>query len=287
MSNTDLYIKRLMESNPLREPLLRSIVRALKLPAGSHGLDAGCGIGCQSILLAMAVGRRGHVTGLDILPELLAYGTKIVAKDGLSGRITFREGDISRLPFQGDSFDWLWSCDCIGYPAGDLTAILPDLKRVVKPGGRIFLLGWSSQQFLPGYPLLEARLNGNCSGYLPFLKGKVTEQNFMRAVSRLREAGLVDVQAQTYIGDVQAPLNDEKRMALTSLFEMLWGAPQSEVADEDWAEVQCLCRADSANFILDLPDYYGFFTYSLFQGTVVKNGASYENKSQRLFRRKR
>lgn len=72
-----------------------------------------------------------------------------------------------------------------------------------------------------------------------------------------------------------------------SLFEMLWGAPQFDVSEQDWKEVQCLCRADSVNFILDLPDYYGFFTYSLFQGTVVKNGATHENNPQKLFRSER
>ena len=78
MSNTHLYIQRLLESNPLREPLLRQIIQAFQFPAGGHGLDAGCGIGLQSLLLADAVGPTGRITGLDILPELLAYGKELV-----------------------------------------------------------------------------------------------------------------------------------------------------------------------------------------------------------------
>jgi demethylmenaquinone methyltransferase/2-methoxy-6-polyprenyl-1,4-benzoquinol methylase len=49
---------------------------------------------------------------------------------------------------------------------------------------------------------------------------------------------------------------------------MLWGEPQPGVAPEDWAEYQRLCRPQSPDFILDLADYYGFFTYTMFRGKV-------------------
>jgi ubiquinone/menaquinone biosynthesis C-methylase UbiE len=270
MANTDLYIQRLLESNPLREPLLRTIIQSLRLPHGSRGLDAGCGIGLQTLPLFEAIGTDGHVVGLDILPELLAYGTRMIEKAGLESHVTFREGSVGCLPFEDNSFDWAWSADCIGYPAGDLYPLLKELIRVVKPGGSIFLLGWSSQQVLPGYPLLEARLNGTCSGYLPFLREKGSDQNFMRALHSFRKAGLEDTQAQTFLADVSAPLEDGVRTALTSLFEMLWGTQQPEVFPEDWKEYQRLCRPDSPDFILDLPEYYGFFTYTLFRGRVPK-----------------
>ncbi len=266
MTDTNAYIQKLLEANPLREPLLRSMIQSLKLPPGSRGLDAGSGIGLQALLLAEAVGARGHITGIDILPELLTYGQDVVRKAGLSERIKFRKGDVSRLPFDDHTFDWAWSADCIGYPAGELAPLLEELVRVVRPGGSIVILGWSSQQLLPGYPLLEARLNATCSGYLPFLKGKSPEMNFMQALRWFRNAGLKETKAQTFVGDIQAPLSQGVRAALVSLFEMLWGEPQPEVSAEDWAEYQRLCTPESAHFILDIPDYYGFFTYSMFQG---------------------
>jgi demethylmenaquinone methyltransferase/2-methoxy-6-polyprenyl-1,4-benzoquinol methylase len=268
MTDANALIQNLVEANPLREPTLRSIIESLQLPRGSHGLDAGCGIGLQTFLLAEAVGVDGHVTGLDIMPELLAYGEDLIAKTGLSDRITFHAGDVSRLPFEDDHFDWVWSADCIGYPAGELTPLLQELVRVVKPGGSIVLLGWSSQQLMPGYPLLEARLNATCSGYIPFLKDKRPELNFMRAITVFRNAGLEDSKAQTFVGEVQAPLSSGERTALISLFEMLWGVPQPEASAEDLSEYERLCRPASPDFILDIPDYYAFFTYSMFQGRV-------------------
>lgn len=274
MSDVNIYIQRSLDANPLREPLLRSAIQALHLPCGSHGLDAGCGIGLQTLLLAEAVGPDGHITGLDIVPELLAYGEDMVTKAGLSERITFHAGDVSSLPFDDDAFDWVWSADCIGYPAGELISVLEELIRVVKPGGSVILLGWSSQQLLPGYPLLEARLNGTCSAYIPFLKDKESELNFMRALRWFREVALEDLTARTFVGDIQAPLKTNQRTALMSLFEMLWGEPQTDVSSDDWKAYQRLCKPASADFILDVPDYYAFFTYSLFQGRVVKSQSS-------------
>jgi demethylmenaquinone methyltransferase/2-methoxy-6-polyprenyl-1,4-benzoquinol methylase len=269
-SNSNRIIQNLLEANPLREPTLRSIIRSLGLPRGSHGLDAGCGIGLQAFLLAEAVGPEGHVTGLDILPELIAYGEDLAAKMGLSEWVTFRPGDVRCLPFEEDTFDWAWSADCIGYPAGELAPLLQELVRVVKPGGSIILIGWSSQQLLPGYPSLEARLNATCSGYIPFLKDKPPEWHFMRASGCFRNLGLEDVEARTFVGEVQARLKDDVRTALTSLFEMLWGAPQAEVSTQDWVTYKRLCMPGSPDFILDIPDYYAFFTYSMFRGRISK-----------------
>jgi ubiquinone/menaquinone biosynthesis C-methylase UbiE len=270
VTDASVIIQNLSEANPLREPVLRSIIQSLQLPRASHGLDAGCGIGLQALLLAEAVGTGGHVTGLDIMPELLTYGEDLVRKAGLSERVTFRAADVSCLPFEDDRFDWVWSADCIGYPAGDLTAQLQELLRVVKPGGSVILLGWSSQQLLPGYPLLEARLNATCSGYIPFLKDKRPELHFMRAASTFRDLGLEDVTTQTSIGEVQSPLSNGERAALTSLFEMLWGAPQPEASADDLAEYKRLCTPGSPDFILDISGYYAFFTYSMFRGRAPK-----------------
>ncbi len=268
MTDTNLYIQRLLDANPLREPTLRSAIQSLQLPRGSYGLDVGCGIGLQTLLLADAVGSEGHVTGLDNLPELLKFGENLVGEAGLSERITFQEGDMSRLPFADDTFDWVWSADCVGYPVGELSPLLKELMRVVKPGGSIIILAWSSQQILPGYPLLEAQLNAAYSSYLPFLKGKSPEQHFLRAMHWFRAEGLEDVKAQTFVGNVQAPLGTGERDALTSLFEMLWEQPQPDGSSEDWKEYRRLCSPESADFILNIQDYYAFFTYSIFRGKV-------------------
>lgn len=262
-------IRNSLEMEPLRAPRLRQVIQSLDLPAGSCGLDAGCGIGLQACLLAEVVGPGGHITGIDLDPALIQYGNGMVHAAGLAERITLRPADANRLPFEAGSFDWIWSADCIGYPVGDLAAALRELIRVTRPGGSLNLLGWSSQQILPGCPFLEARLNATCSGYLPYLQNSDPRLHFTRALHAFREAGLTGVRAQTFAGDVQAPLSPAERAALICLFEMLWGQRQPEVSEADWLEYQRLCRPDSPDFILDVPGYYAFFTYTVFTGAVT------------------
>ena len=269
MSDAHSYIKMAIRANSMREPMLRQAIDSLNLPSGSMGLDAGCGIGFQALLLAEAVGPTGHVTGLDISEEFIQYGKDMVKSSPLSARITFKVGDASELPFDDNTFDWVWSVDCVGYPVEhDPVTALTELARVVQPGGSVAILGWSSQMLLPGHPLLEARLNATCSSYLPYLEEKKPQANFLSALGWFRDAGFENPKALTFIDGVHAPLNDDIRKALISFFEMLWGEQQPDVSEEDWAEYQRLCRPDSPDFILNRQDYYAFYTYSMFQGEV-------------------
>jgi demethylmenaquinone methyltransferase/2-methoxy-6-polyprenyl-1,4-benzoquinol methylase len=51
---------------------------------------------------------------------------------------------------------------------------------------------------------------------------------------------------------------------------MLWSVASPEATEADRLEYQRLCQPDSPDFILDLPEYYAFFTYTLFSGKVAK-----------------
>ena len=266
--DTNLQIQALEQANPLREPALKAVIATLQLSPGSRGLDIGCGIGLQTLLLAEVIQPDGHVTGLDISPELIAYAQQKISASPFAERITFKEGDMSCLPFEDNAFDWAWSADCVGYPGGDILPVLREITRVVRPGGTFALLGWTSQQVLPGYTMLEARLNATCSAYEPWLRGIPPEAHFQRAGRWFPQAGIEKMTCRSFIGEVQAPIKPEIRIAMTSLFEMLWSRPPGEEAQADWLEYERLCRSDSPDFILDIPEYYAFFTFTMFSGTV-------------------
>jgi demethylmenaquinone methyltransferase/2-methoxy-6-polyprenyl-1,4-benzoquinol methylase len=275
MSDIDTYIRQLRESYPLREPVLRDVIRALELPSGSRGLDVGCGIGQPTLLLAEAVGSSGHITGLDQSSEFLRLAEGLVKKYGLSEQIGFKQADVHHLPFEYAEFDWVWSVDCVGYPTvGEPALLVKELARVIKPGGKVAILTWTSQKLLPGYLLLEARLNVTSATIVQHLKAKKPESNFMRALGWFRDAGLEDVTARTFVGEVSAPLSDDLRTALVSFFQMLWGEPLPGLAEEDWKEYERLCLPESPDFILNAQDYYAFFTYTVFQGAKPKGVAS-------------
>ena len=268
--DTDSYEHSLEITRFLREPAIPLAIQALQLPPGSRGLDAGCGIGLDTVLLAEAVAPDGHVTGLDLSPSFLARASEIAKTSGLSERISFQEGNVNNIPFDDKTFDWAWSANCVGYAPGEPLPLIKELIRVVKPGGIVAIIVWSSQQLLPGHPVLEARLNATSAGIAPFIKGIKPQRHFLRALGWFHDAGMEEPTARTFVGDAHAPLSNDMLSALASLIDMRWPGVESELTKEDQAEYQRLCQPESPDFILNLPDYYAFFTYSMFSGKVAR-----------------
>jgi len=267
--DTESYIQSALVANPLRESTLRAMIKALQLPKGSRGLDAGCGIGLQCLLMTEEVGLTGHVTGLDVSAGMLERGREIVKEAGLSERISFQEGDVANLHFEDNAFDWVWSSDCVGYGPWEPLPLLKELARVVKPGGIVAIAAWSSEKLLPGYPRLEARLGATSAGIAPFIQGKRPELHFPRALGWFHELGLQEPKGKAFADSVCAPLSDEVRNALVALFDMRWPDVAAELSSDDLAEFRRLCLPDSPDFILNLPDYYAFFTYTMFWGKAA------------------
>lgn len=99
------YAKQLHLSDALRATLFRSIMRSLQLPEGSRGLDIGCGIGSNTLMLGEAVGRSGHVTGIDLSEELPALAGQKIRHAGLSQQIAFVTCDMNRPPLTSCRID--------------------------------------------------------------------------------------------------------------------------------------------------------------------------------------
>ena len=238
---------------------------------GSRGLDVGCGTGSHTRLLAETVQPGGIVTGIDLSMEAIDQARKAAAGSELENQVSFRIGDMTAIPFEDDFFDWIWSMDCVGYAPVDPLPVIKELVRVVKPGGIIAILAWSSQQLLPGYPGLEAKLNATTAGIAPFVNGKKPEAHFLRASGWFREAGLRNISAHTFVRSVHAPLADEVRAELQALLAMRWPEVDSELSPEDLAEYRRICDPNSDSYIINQPDYLAFFTYTMFQGQLPGN----------------
>jgi demethylmenaquinone methyltransferase/2-methoxy-6-polyprenyl-1,4-benzoquinol methylase len=262
-SDTDRMLRYLRETDPLREQLTLNIIKTLDLPSGSNGLDVGCGGGTQALMLADAIGPDGHVTGLDISTVLLAHAKAVTQNREMSKRVSFKEGNFTKLPFDDKTFDWVWSSDCIGY-----TPATKEVTRIIKPGGSVNILFWSYEQLLPGYPVLEAKLKATSVGIAPFAIGNEPESHHIRMLSKFKEMGLIDLQAATFVETVHAPMSPEIRTAMTDIIEMRWPNVEPELSKEDFKLFQKLTDPDSPDYILNMPDYYGFYTYSVFRGKV-------------------
>jgi len=99
-----------------------------RLKAGERVLDLGSGAGTDSLVAAQMVGEDGHVTGLDMTPEMLTKARAAAAEMG-AANVEFVESEAEQLPFPDASFEVVIS--------NDKDAVFAEIFRVLTPGGRI------------------------------------------------------------------------------------------------------------------------------------------------------
>jgi arsenite methyltransferase len=98
-------------------------------------LDLGSGGGIDVILSAGRVGETGIAYGLDMTDEMLALARKNAEDAGIRNAI-FLKGVIEDIPLPADSVDVVIS-NCVVNLSTDKAAVLTELARVLKPGGRV------------------------------------------------------------------------------------------------------------------------------------------------------
>jgi SAM-dependent methyltransferase len=106
-----------------------------RLEPGERVLDLGCGAGTDSLVAAQMVGEKGHVTGIDMTPQMLAKA-RVAAAELQATNVEFVEGEVEQLPFPDESFDIVISNGVIDL-IPDKDAVFSELQRVLNPGGRM------------------------------------------------------------------------------------------------------------------------------------------------------
>jgi ubiquinone/menaquinone biosynthesis C-methylase UbiE len=114
------------------DPSFIRLAEALRLTDADRALDVGCGTGIFSLSLA---GRAEQVTGIDLTPEMLDQARALQAELNINN-IDWRQGDILPLPFANESFSIVVTKATFHHLV-DPAAVLAQMKRVCKPGGRI------------------------------------------------------------------------------------------------------------------------------------------------------
>jgi len=106
-------------------------------PAGCRILEAGCGVGAQTITLAKN-SPLAHFTSVDISEISVLEAKKKIEEAGFSN-VSFQQGDIFSLPFEPESFDHLFICFVLEHLAQPVEAITC-LKGLLKVGGTITVI---------------------------------------------------------------------------------------------------------------------------------------------------
>lgn len=110
----------------------KHLIRDLEVRAGEHVLDVGCGTGLLAQHTAQVVGPLGWVVGVDPLPLRIAIATR---KSGPN--LSFRVGNAYDLrEFPSESFDVVY-LNAVFHWLKEKTEPLDEIRRVLKPGGRI------------------------------------------------------------------------------------------------------------------------------------------------------
>ena len=107
------------------------------LNAGEQVVDVGCGAGLDTLIAAQQVGPAGRVIAVDMTPDMRARTEQGVRELGLSN-VEVRAGFAEALPVADHAADVIISNGVVNL-CPDKRAVFQEMRRVLKPGGRIQL----------------------------------------------------------------------------------------------------------------------------------------------------
>jgi SAM-dependent methyltransferase len=106
-------------------------------PPGSLVLEAGCGVGAQTVTLAQRSPKARFVS-VDISSESIAQAVRATQDAGVTN-VQFGQADIFTLPFAPESFDHVFVCFVLEHLSRAAQA-LASLERLLRPGGTITVI---------------------------------------------------------------------------------------------------------------------------------------------------
>ena len=127
------------------------MLEAAGLVPGNHVLDVAAGTGDQSILAARRVGPGGSVLATDISAEMLNITAHVAKLEGLT-TLTTRVMDAEHLDLPDNAFDAV-ICRLALMLIPNRKLALREIRRVLKPGGKLAALVWSAQENNPLFSL--------------------------------------------------------------------------------------------------------------------------------------
>lgn len=102
------------------------------------GLDAGCGRGGSSFLINRLYGCS--VEGVSLSSYQVEFANQIGQELGVSDNVKFHEANMLELPFEHNSFDFIWACESTEH-IPNLEEMFSEFRRVAKSGARLVIIG--------------------------------------------------------------------------------------------------------------------------------------------------
>lgn len=171
---------------PFGKPAITAGLNRAAVRRGERVLDAGCGPGFVLEKLAEKAGPQGMAVGIDFSPRMLAAARRRV----FGARLV--RADVRQLPFPAETFDLVWSSYVLDLlPTADLTPVLCEFLRVLRPGGRMTLVAFTK----PGEKLTwwERAYLRTPTWLVPYIFGSCRP---VRLTPFVQEAGFIAIESE-------------------------------------------------------------------------------------------
>ncbi len=192
----------------------RKTLALLSLKPNDTVLDIGAGTADLSILAANQVGKNGRVVATDLNKPMLTIGKNKIRERGLN-QVDCAQANAESLPFPDASFDAILTGFCMRNVA-DLDQALREIYRLLKPGGKLACLDFSTPVFPPFrkiydfysfalLPKIGAWVSKDQTGIYQYLPDSIrkfpNQQNFK---TRIQEIGFKEVEYKNQAGGIVA-----------------------------------------------------------------------------------
>jgi ubiquinone/menaquinone biosynthesis C-methylase UbiE len=204
------------------EPELQEVVRQCCLSAGERILDTPCGNGFYTALIASQM-TGGLLVAADQSEESLSDAARHVGPVSHGPKVEFHVADVYALPFDDGSFDFVWCAQSM-ISLDEPVAALHEIRRVLRPGGRVavletdeyhhIVLPWPVELELAIQKAVRRACRHNYADDTKFSQSRV-----LRAA--LEEAGFADVTKTTVSADRSAPFGLREHEFLAEHFAYL------------------------------------------------------------------
>jgi demethylmenaquinone methyltransferase/2-methoxy-6-polyprenyl-1,4-benzoquinol methylase len=122
-------------------------LKLLDLQIGESVLEIGFGTGHNLLLMAKAVGEKGKVFGIDLSAGMLQVSKKRLEKANYINRVELICDDALNLPYPDDKFDAVFTSFTLElFDSPEIPLVLNEIKRVLKPGGRIGVVSMAKSE---------------------------------------------------------------------------------------------------------------------------------------------
>lgn len=223
--------------------------------AARQVLDLACGDGAYSAWLADIAPANATVWAIDVSPDWLRVATHSAARAGAGGQVVALAGDALRLPFANESLDFVWCAQSL-YSLPDTVAVLRELHRVLRPGGRLAVLEDDSlhQVLLPWNAELELKVRQ--AEWTAHRDARRSADRYYvgRELGRLfAEAGFCSWSKRTYAMNRQGPLAGDERVFLELYLQTLRDDTEAFLDRRDRAALERFITPGSPGCVLDDP----------------------------------